>query len=67
MAVPPSRTAASDPTRATALPGRRDYALLFLLGAIWGGSFFLIKLAVATIPPLTVAAGRILTVPGKTA
>ena len=61
MAVPPSRTAASDPTRATALPGRRDYALLFLLGAIWGGSFFLIKLAVATIPPLTVAAGRILT------
>ncbi len=40
-------------------PSRDDYALLVLLGAVWGGSFLLIKLAVATIPPLTVAAGRI--------
>ena len=45
---------------AGALPSRRDYLLLLMLGAIWGGSFFLIKLAVATIPPVTVAAGRIL-------
>ncbi len=45
--------------RAT-VPGGRDYALLLLLGALWGGSFFLIKLAVATLPPVTVAAGRIL-------
>ena len=33
--------------------------LLLLLGAVWGGSFLLIKVAVATVPPLTVAAGRI--------
>jgi drug/metabolite transporter (DMT)-like permease len=45
---------------AAALPSRRDYLLLLMLGAIWGGSFFLIKLAVATVPPVTVAAGRIL-------
>lgn len=40
-------------------PNRTDYALLLLLGALWGGSFMLIKLAVATVPPLTLAAGRI--------
>jgi drug/metabolite transporter (DMT)-like permease len=40
-------------------PGRTDYLLLALLGATWGGSFLLIKLAVATVPPLSVAAGRI--------
>jgi len=38
---------------------RRDYVLLLTLGAIWGGSFLLIKLAVADIPPMTVAAIRI--------
>lgn len=38
---------------------RRDYVLLLTLGAIWGGSFLLIKLAVAGIPPATVAAIRI--------
>lgn len=40
-------------------PDRGDYALLAILGALWGSSFLLIKLAVATVPPLTVAAGRI--------
>ncbi len=40
-------------------PDRVDYLLLLLLGATWGASFLLIKLAVATIPPLSVAAGRI--------
>jgi len=40
-------------------PNRRDYALLVALGAVWGSSFLLIKLAVATIPPITVATGRI--------
>ena len=40
-------------------PGRADYVLLLLLAAVWGGSFLLIKLAVATVPPLTVASGRI--------
>src|SRR5262245_50581773 len=40
-------------------PGRNDYLLLLLLGAVWGFSFLLIKLAVVTIPPLSVATGRI--------
>ena len=40
-------------------PNRRDYGLLLALGAVWGSSFLLIKLAVETIPPLTVATGRI--------
>jgi drug/metabolite transporter (DMT)-like permease len=38
---------------------RRDYGLLLLLGTIWGGSFLFIKIAVADIPPITVAAIRI--------
>lgn len=33
--------------------------MLVLLAATWGSSFLFIKLAVATIPPVTVAAGRI--------
>jgi len=32
--------------------------LLWALGAIWGGVFLLMKLAVATLPPLTAALGR---------
>lgn len=39
--------------------GLRDYSLLVALAAIWGGSFLFIKLAVDTIPPATIAAGRI--------
>src|SRR5206468_10420810 len=42
------------------VPTSRDYALLLLLGAIWGSSFLLIKVAVATVPPVTVAAGRVI-------
>ncbi|MGB8273704.1 MAG: DMT family transporter [Alphaproteobacteria bacterium] len=38
---------------------RRDIALLFGLSAIWGASFLFIKVAVGTIPPLTVVAGRL--------
>jgi drug/metabolite transporter (DMT)-like permease len=37
----------------------RDFAELALLSAIWGGSFLLIKVGVASLPPLWVAAGRI--------
>jgi drug/metabolite transporter (DMT)-like permease len=40
-------------------PTRQDYGLLLALGAVWGSSFLLIKLAVDTIPPITVATGRI--------
>lgn len=36
----------------------RAVALLLLLSALWGGSFALIKVAVDTIPPVTVALGR---------
>ena len=42
------------------LPASRlDYVLLLLLAAAWGSAFFLIKVAVVTIPPLSVAAGRL--------
>jgi drug/metabolite transporter (DMT)-like permease len=40
-------------------PGFRDYLLLVALGAVWGSSFMLIKLALATLPPLSVATGRV--------
>lgn len=40
-------------------PGLADYGMLTLLGAIWGGSFFLIKIGVGSVPPLTVTAARI--------
>jgi drug/metabolite transporter (DMT)-like permease len=40
-------------------PSSRDYGLLIALGAVWGSSFLLIKWAVQTIPPVTVATGRI--------
>lgn len=39
-------------------PGLADYGLLLLLGAMWGGSFFLIKIGVVTAPPLTLNAAR---------
>ena len=48
----------SERPRAPAAKGR-DHAQLLLLSALWGGSFFLIKLAVAGFPPLWVAAIRI--------
>ncbi len=35
-----------------------ELALLFLLAALWGGSYTLIKLGVATIPPVTLIAAR---------
>jgi len=39
--------------------GPRELALLALLSMIWGGSFMLIKLALVTVPPATIAAGRL--------
>lgn len=37
----------------------RDWAMLFLLGAIWGGSFFFARIAVAEIKPLTLVLFRV--------
>ena len=45
----------------TGHPGIRDYALLLLLSAIWGSSFLFIKIAVDTVPAVTVTAVRITT------
>jgi drug/metabolite transporter (DMT)-like permease len=59
----PMPQSASEPGPAAArpvLPSAIDYGLLLMLGATWGASFLMIKVAVATIPPLTVAVGRIL-------
>ena len=38
----------------------RHLALLFLLASIWGSSFMAIKVGVETIPPLTLAAARVM-------
>ncbi|MDX1527544.1 MAG: EamA family transporter [Gammaproteobacteria bacterium] len=40
--------------------GWRQLALLVLLAAIWSSSFMFIKIGVATIPPATMAASRLL-------
>lgn len=37
----------------------RDYLLLILLAAIWSSSFMFIKIAVATVAPMTLAATRL--------
>ncbi|MCA9877237.1 MAG: DMT family transporter [Thermomicrobiales bacterium] len=37
-----------------------DWALLLLLGLVWGGTFFFGKVALATWPPFTVVLGRII-------
>lgn len=44
----------------TPAPPLREYALLLLLSLLWGGSFTLIKVAVAGYPPATLVAIRIL-------
>ncbi|MSO64542.1 MAG: EamA family transporter [Alphaproteobacteria bacterium] len=38
---------------------RQDWLLLFALAAIWGVSFFFVAVAVADLPPLTIAFGRV--------
>jgi drug/metabolite transporter (DMT)-like permease len=49
---------------AVSLPARRamsarDWGMLVLLGAIWGGSFFFARVAVTEIPPLTLVLFRV--------
>jgi drug/metabolite transporter (DMT)-like permease len=39
-------------------PGLQDFALLLLLALTWGSSFLFIKQAVETLPPLSLAVGR---------
>lgn len=60
MTTETQSAAASGRSGGVAGPGGFDYVLLALLGATWGASFFMIKVAVENLPPLTVAAGRIL-------
>ncbi|TIY09691.1 MAG: DMT family transporter, partial [Mesorhizobium sp.] len=49
-------------TTTTAMRGPmavKDWAQLLLLGAIWGGSFFFARIAVAEIPPLLLVLFRV--------
>ncbi len=39
--------------------GTREWILLLLLSALWGGSFFFFKVLVAELPPFTVVLGRV--------
>ena len=41
------------------MPRRTDFALLLLLSLLWGASYALIRVAVETIPPLTLVACRV--------
>ncbi|WP_353645421.1 DMT family transporter [Mesorhizobium sp. WSM2239] len=52
-------TAIPAPVSAQKIMTARDWAQLFLLGAIWGGSFFFARIAVAEIPPLTLVLFRV--------
>jgi len=40
-------------------PGAADFGLLLILALTWGSSFYFIKEAVETLPPLSLAVGRI--------
>lgn len=42
-------------------PGLGAYVLLVALALVWGGSFLFIKIGVATIPPVTLTALRLIT------
>lgn len=43
----------------TRTPGTREFVLLIALSLIWGSSFALIKIAVVTIPPISLATARV--------
>ena len=47
-----------EPSRAPVM-GAAEWTLLLALSMIWGGSFFLGKVALSGLPPLTVALGRV--------
>src|SRR4030095_2342047 len=48
----------TQPTTTLRPPGAADFALLLLLALTWGSSFLFIKQAVDTLPPLSLAVGR---------
>jgi drug/metabolite transporter (DMT)-like permease len=52
-----SEAAVSPPARHAM--SARDWGMLVLLGAIWGGSFFFARVAVTEIPPLTLVLFRV--------
>jgi drug/metabolite transporter (DMT)-like permease len=47
------------PTSTLRAPGAADFGLLLILALTWGSSFYFIKEAVETLPPLSLAVGRI--------
>ena len=52
-------TPATDRPTPTTAPRRIDLALLFLLATLWGCAYTFTKVAVESIPPLTIAAVRV--------
>ncbi len=40
-------------------PAPSDYALLLVLGVIWGSTYMFIELALRSVPPLTIASARV--------
>lgn len=52
-------TAVAAPVSPQKTMSARDWAQLLLLGAIWGGSFFFARIAVAEIPPLALVLFRV--------
>ena len=49
----------SPPANATPSMTATDWTLLVFLSVLWGASFYFAKIAVAEIPPLTLALGRV--------
>src|SRR5687767_3177955 len=54
-----SLIAMTQPNSTLRPPGAADFGLLLLLALTWGSSFWFIKWAVPTVPPLSLAVGRI--------
>jgi drug/metabolite transporter (DMT)-like permease len=49
----------AEPTSTLRQPGPTDFLLLLILALTWGSSFLFIKQAVDTMPPMSLAVGRI--------
>ena len=56
IAKPAAPSAQAKPTLAMS---DVNWFLLIMLSVLWGGSFYFAKIAVAEIPPLTLALGRV--------